>query len=172
MEATRKQLVENELNTAKILQDYTAKSRAQFEKYIREEVKEKIGEHLLQQGESAEIVMALLDVPARFVESMVRRLGQQKVGSANAWLRYDEQEGRNGYVILHHGKSVNRFAYELGGTKALAVIEIPTASQWELHTGLPLAERELILEFVGTQMVADQAPGYKYRIGNDSIVIY
>ena len=54
----------------------------------------------------------------------------------------------------------------------MVIITIPTASQWAAHTGLPLEEREAILEFIGLQVVADKAPGHRYRIDHDALVIY
>jgi len=110
-QAARNQWQENEQNAAQILQDYTDKYRAQFEKYLREAITEKIAEHMLKKGKSVEFVMALLSLPARLMQTTV-------------------------------------------------------------NTKLPLAERDLILEFMGMQTVADQAPGHRYRISHNSIVLY
>ncbi len=171
LQAARKQLADNEQNAAQILEEYTKQQRAGLEKHIHTEILEEMAEKLLKKGESVSTVTALLDMAERLVQSVVKHLGLRKVGSANAWLEYDD-EGRCGYVILHHGKTVYRFYYEFGGGETLAIISIPTASQWEAHTGLPLEEREAILEFIGLRVVADKAPGRGYRIDPDAIVIY
>ncbi len=171
LQAARQQLAENERDAVQILQDYTTKHRARLKENLRKEMAEEIAERLLEKGEPVHVVAALLELADWSLQSIAQCLGHRKVGSADAWLRYDES-GRSGYVILHHGRVVHRFSYEFAGGSALAVIDVPTAGYWEANTGLPLEEREEILAFVGAQVVADRAPGYHYRIGEDTIVIY
>lgn len=171
LQAARNQLADNEQNAAQMLKEYTKQQRAQLEKHLHTEILEEMAGKLLKKGESVSTVTALLDMAERLVQRVFKRLGLRPVGSANAWLEYDE-EGRSGYVILHHGKTVYRFSYEFGGGSTLAIIDIPAASHWEAYTGLPLADREAILEFIGLQVVADKAPGHRYRIDPDALVIY
>ncbi len=171
LQETRRQLTEMEQNKVQILQEYTTQLRAQLENYIRLEILEEMAEKLLKKGESLSVVGTLLGLAERVMQSVFRHSGLQQVGSANAWLEYEE-DGRSGSVIFHHGKTTNRFYYEFGGDTTLVIIDIPTAAQWETRTGLPLAERELILDFIGKKVVADKAPGYSYRVENSAIVIY
>ena len=171
LQGAREQLQETEQNAANILRDYTNQHRERMEKDLRDDLLKEIAGQLLQKGESVSAVADLLEIGEGLVRETARRQGRQKVGSLEAWLNYDES-GRSGYVIFNYGKISHRFAYEFGGGTALAIIDIPTPGQWEADTGLPLAEREAVLEFIGTQVVADKAPEYAYRIDDQSIVIY
>ncbi|MEO6037105.1 MAG: hypothetical protein ABIQ93_01750 [Saprospiraceae bacterium] len=164
-------LQETEENAAQILQDYTDQHRARLEMDLREDLLKALALQLLQKGEAVSTVADLLEIGEGLVREIAKRQGRRKVGSLEAWLNYEES-GRSGYVIFNYGKTSHRFSYEFGGGTALVVIDIPTASQWEAHTGLSLSDREAVLEFIGAQVAADKAPEYQYRIENQEIVIY
>ena len=86
-------------------------------------------------------------------------------------VRYDEK-GRYGYVIYsdQHG-SIN-FYYEFGGGHCVAILSLPTPVNWEKETGRPLEQREEILNFIGTKVVQDQAPGGTYSVSDQFLEIY
>ncbi len=171
LQSAREQLRETEENAPQLLQEFTDRHRARLEKEMADDVKRKLAEQLLYHRESVQTVAVLMDLPEKFVQELAKRQGRRKVGSADTWLEYDES-GRSGYVILNRDKIAVRFSYEFAGGNALAVIDVPTAGHWEAATQLPAAERDILLDFVGAQVVADRAPGYQYRVDMDTIVIF
>ncbi len=88
----------------------------------------------------------------------------------HARLEY-ETEGRGGTIIFRHGPDTIRFYWEFGGGNAIALIFVPTEDQWEAHTGLPLSERQPILDFVGARTVADKASGCRYELNGNCLEI-
>lgn len=83
-----------------------------------------------------------------------------------------KNEGRSGEVILEWGSGKCRFWYEFGGKGTIAFVNIPTAAHWQAQTGIPLAERERVLQFLGARICRDQAPGHPWEIQENAIVIY
>lgn len=80
-----------------------------------------------------------------------------------------QNEGRSGKVIFYREDVVLSFYYEFGGNHVLAYIMVPTIDQWEEQTGIPLAERMEVLEFIARRVIRDQAAGHAYRITQDAI---
>lgn len=167
----RRQLQETERNAPQILQDYTAAYSARLEKDLLKEVKKEVAVQLLSQGKTIPVVARVLNVEEDFVRDLAKRERPRMPMLPNSWLEY-EDDGRSGYVILHYGSIEHRFFYEFAGGTTLVTISIPVAAYWEKHTGLPLERREIILHFIGDQVVHDKAPGYLYRIEDQFIVIY
>jgi len=97
------------------------------------------------------------------------------------YLRYIEQvaprlsytqDGRGGKVIYTQDKIRFEMDWEFGGGNAIAIIFIPEEKFWEKETGTKLKERDSILDFIGKQVIKDQAGGDgKYRIDWNSLVI-
>ena len=81
-----------------------------------------------------------------------RRLSGKTGGPA---LRYSSN-GRSGYVHYESEETSFEMYYEFGGGNCVASINVPSAEDWEKATGLPLARREEVLDFIGRQVVKDQ----------------
>ncbi len=174
-------LREMELNKATIAAEFYDLHRAHIEKDLRQNIVTELTRRLLPASGSSSEVAELLEVPDGFVIAIARELGmtawegdsgaQQPSHQNYVWITYENQ-GRGGTVVFHLGKTVCRFWFEIAGAGALVIIETPKEAHWEAQTGLSLAQRPRVLDYIGQQFVTDQAPGYKFRIEPDSIVIY
>ncbi len=81
-------------------------------------------------------------------------------------------QGRGGDVIVKWGDKSLTLWWEFSGGDALAYINIPSAEHWESLTGIPLAERDQTLHFIGKTVVRDQASGRRFSVENTEITIY
>lgn len=163
--------------------EFYTKHCSRIEKDIREQVAKDLAIRLLRAGESTTEVAALLDMPDPWVDAVAQNdnltkwdlsgpsENRKKIGDSYAWVEFENQ-GRGGNVIFHLGKTILRFWYEFAGGQALVLIDAPTEEQWEAQTQLPLSLRMEVLQFIGRQAVAQHAPGHRYRIEFNSIVIY
>lgn len=179
--AARVALREMELNKEAIAAEFYDKHRAHIEKDLWQNIVTELTRRLLPASGSSSEVAELLEVPDGFVIGIAKELGmtawesdssgQQSLHENYVWVTYENQ-GRGGTIVFHLGKTVCRFWFEMAGAGALVLIEAPKEAHWEAQTGLPLAQRQRVLDYIGQQFVKDQAPGYKFRIEPDSIVIY
>ena len=81
------------------------------------------------------------------------------------------QNGRGGTLTYEREQVRINFDWEFGGGDCVAIIFVPTEAQWEKATGLSLAERLPVLEFVARQVIRDQAPHCRYEISDPWIEI-
>lgn len=83
-------------------------------------------------------------------------------------------EGRYGHVHYQSPEADFSLYYEFGGGNCVACISIPGAENWEKETGVPLAQRDAVLQFIGEHVVQDQTSsgtGY-FKIEGDWLNIY
>ncbi len=66
------------------------------------------------------------------------------------------QEGRGGDYGYESGDGHFSSWWEFGGGDTLAILSIPTAEFWEAQTGIPLAKRAEVLDFIGRETVRQQ----------------
>ena len=97
-------------------------------------------------------------------------------GSANAGaarVSYSS-DGRSGRVLYKSPEARFALYYEFGGGDCVACIDVPSPEKWESHTGLPLARRDEVLQFIGTQVVKDQTTGGRgyFKIEGNWLNIY
>lgn len=85
------------------------------------------------------------------IEEARMKLGFKQLGSAEARVRY-EQEGRSGTVIFQRNETVLRFWNRR--RRCPRARFCPDDETWETQTGLPIADRMPILDFVGRQILA------------------
>ncbi|MBT9458447.1 MAG: hypothetical protein IV097_17640 [Burkholderiaceae bacterium] len=89
---------------------------------------------------------------------------QQLVERFQRRLSYTEQ-GRAGTVHYHEGALRLTFPYEIsGGDDELLAISVPRVEQWELATGVSLARRDEILDFVAETARRQQCPSWQAEI--------
>jgi hypothetical protein len=93
---------------------------------------------------------------------------------ARKFARKLEYEGtyRAGTIIYTDGDHTIRFYHEMCGGSLHFSIDIPAADHWVAATGLPLSDREEIVNFVAAQVKRDQAPTWNYRITPNTIDFY
>jgi len=80
-----------------------------------------------------------------------------------------ENQGRSGRVVVEDGERRITFWHEMGGGGCKWFIDVPPPHDWETRTGVPLAERDELLQFVAENVQRQQCPGWRFRIGVDSI---
>ncbi|MBK9256687.1 MAG: hypothetical protein IPM42_14460 [Saprospiraceae bacterium] len=85
-----------------------------------------------------------------------------------------ENNGRSGYAIYWDGNKTTRFYTEVGGGDCIFYMVIPSAEEWESHTGYAYTEREGILSFIAEESLKKQAnlSGSYYKIEEKHIVFY
>ena len=81
-------------------------------------------------------------------------------------------KGKGGYVIYKDKQSTLQFYFEYGGGNCVAIIFVPTTSEWPETTKRPIEDRIMILTFVAEQAVKDQVPTGFYKISEDFIDLF
>lgn len=91
----------------------------------------------------------------------------------NARLSYST-EGRGGTVYYQSDVTKFEMWWEFGGGDAVAVIDVPSEKYWESQTGLPVEQREKVLDFIGQRAAKDQVSSGKgtYRVSGGFMSIY
>jgi hypothetical protein len=64
--------------------------------------------------------------------------------------------GRSGHVWYRSREAEFAMYFEFSGGDCIASINIPGLEEWQKHTGLPLSQRDEVLDFIGQQVVKDQ----------------
>ena len=81
--------------------------------------------------------------------------------------------GRGGTLYYVDSETRIEFWWEFGGGDCIAYINIPTAEQWEKHTGTPISERDDIVTFVAETVLRDQvSSGGYFKIGESDISLW
>lgn len=85
-----------------------------------------------------------------------------------------EYEGnfRSGYVVYIEGETRFKLVHEMGGGGCHCYIELPTAAQWEAHTGTAAGRRDEIVAWIAERVQREQAASWRYEIRADAIVFY
>ncbi|MCB0518870.1 MAG: hypothetical protein H6577_21105 [Lewinellaceae bacterium] len=69
------------------------------------------------------------------------------------------QGGRGGDFSYESGEGGFTSWWEFGGGDTLAILSVPVQEHWEAQTGIPLAKRAEVLEFIGRETVRQQTTG-------------
>lgn len=82
-------------------------------------------------------------------------------------------EGRSGQVMYEGPEGAFSMYWEFGTGQVIAIIDVPSAAHWEVHTQISLAKRMDILHEIGRQTVQAQTSGGRgsYEIQDSSILI-
>ena len=178
-----RQVVEAE--TEKIVETYFEERRAQLIAFTQNELLRQLALKHLEAGKKAEDIALWLDVPLDFVtkiEAMKFRfnnpltkktpLQKQAEALGNARLRY-HTEGRGGTVYYESDAGKFDMWWEFGGGDAIAIINIPSEKHWEAQTNMHIDKRAAVLNYIGDQVVQDQASGNGYfEVSGDFLTIY
>jgi len=94
-------------------------------------------------------------------------------GLKSARISYINQ-GRAGKVVFTQGMTSFEMYFEFSGGDTVATIDIPPTSDWVARTGISLAMRRSVLEFIGHSVVRDQTAGGRgrYHIHDHCISIH
>lgn len=99
-------------------------------------------------------------------------LREQAKALGNARIHYTS-EGRSGNLYFESDETTFNVWWEFGGGDALAIINIPSEKTWEALTKLPLDKRDAVLDYIGAQVIHDQASGRgTYEISDNFLTIY
>jgi hypothetical protein len=150
---------------------------------IRKEQIRDLVYHHLQRGKPVEEICDWLQVERKMVEDLIvlmdRKVDYKKEQFMkdriqlphNPRLVY-KSSGRAGTIIFQNDLSSFEVWWEFAGGKALVIIDIPSIEQWVGHTGLPLDQRDEILQFIAEQVIEDQtSSAHKYEISERWITI-
>ena len=79
--------------------------------------------------------------------------------------------GRSGQVIYIDKIGRLEFYFEFAGGNCLAIVTVPSTSEWHRATGRPADTRYEILTYIAEQIIIQKAPGHRYKIIEDAIEI-
>ena len=79
--------------------------------------------------------------------------------------------GRSGQVIYTDKIGRLEFYYEFAGGNCLAIVSVPSTSEWQRATGRPAETRDEILTYIAEQIIIQKAPGHRYKIVEGAIEI-
>jgi hypothetical protein len=65
-------------------------------------------------------------------------------------------DGRSGRVQYQSPRAKFTMYYEFGGGDCVATVDLPSPATWERQTGLPLDQRDAVIDWIGRQIVRDQ----------------
>lgn len=94
---------------------------------------------------------------------------REMIGRFTRRLEY-EGNYRSGYVTYVEGDLRIRMLHEMGGGGCRFYVELPGEAQWEKQTGVPLARRDEIVEWVAAALQREQAPSWRYEITANEII--
>ena len=72
--------------------------------------------------------------------------------------------GRGGTISYREGRNLASFDWEFGGGDALAILIGPKSEHWDLQNPWATGRQAEIYEFVGAEVIRQQAPGYSADI--------
>ncbi|MCC6842519.1 MAG: hypothetical protein WBP33_06710 [Saprospiraceae bacterium] len=166
----------------KMAEEYFEKTRTQLLEATRTELlRDLVRKHLLNK-ENAHEIAHWLNVSKEFIAE-IKKVIDRNFKSNNAImerifpdgkpkLRYVEM-GRGGTIYYESSHARFDMWWEFAGGKALVILDIPTPDQWTARTGLPLAQRKKVLNFIGEQIVLDKiSSGGSFIIGENVITFY
>lgn len=101
----------------------------------------------------------------------IRSIWPRLLGISTRKIRYSS-DGRSGHVHYESPETIFTLYYEFGGGDVVACIDIPSPQDWQKHTGLPVEQRDEVLNFIGGQVVQDQTRSGSFKIEGNWLNIY
>ena len=183
--AAREARVQAEAIGEKMAADYFEQRREQLMEFSRTELLRNLVRRHLEVGESAADIIHWLSVEPQFVQNIqdvLDRLEQFKLEKAKEmdWTTPEGKpklrittEGRGGTIYYDSETSHFNMWWEFAGGNALVIIDIPTEEHWTARTQLPFEQRDIVLRFIGEQVVESQTRGRgSFIIGTNVLTIY
>src|SRR6187551_382700 len=154
-----------------ISEAYIEKHRKEYLEQIRSEVFEHVVRTLVLHEVPSDKLKTWLELSPKMIADVWFYIGFEALDEDHVAHVAYEGQGRSGDVIFYRNDMTLHFPYELGGGDALSIVDVPTIENWEKETGLPLSDRDTILQFVAKRVIRDQAPKCKYLMNPDHILI-
>jgi len=79
---------------------------------------------------------------------------------------------RDGSIHYEDGSCSLRFCCEMGGGDVGLIVHVPDSAHWSKATGLPADQRHDVLDFVARCTQREQAPHWRYEIGEREILFF
>jgi hypothetical protein len=155
----------------KLSQEFITQHRKEYDGRLKNDTLMEVTQKLMQAGRSSTEIKLWLEVSDEMIAHAFRYLNFESLGDRMANVYYDNK-GRAGDVYFNWDGLILKFPYEFGGGNTLATIDVPSPDHWEAETSIPVAQRELVLEFIAKRVVRDQAPEHEYKITDNFIQIY
>ena len=171
--AARDEFNRIEREAHQISEAYIDKHRKAYLEQVRNEVLLDVTRKLILAEVPSDKLKEWLDLPAKVLADAWFYIGFEKLDELHVGHVAYDSKNRSGTVYFYRNDLTLRFPFEFAGRDSLAVIEIPSAENWEKETGLPVTDRMPILEFVATRVIRDQAQKCYYKITDTTIdIIY
>jgi hypothetical protein len=163
------QRIKNEAET--LSQEFINQHRKEYDQRVRRDTLMEVTEKLLAAGLPSAEVKRWLDISDEMVAHAHAYLKFEMLGDRMANVYYDNK-GRAGDVYFNWDGIVLKFPFEFGGGNTLAMIDVPDPEHWVAKTGIPVEQRNQVLEFIAMRVIRDQAPNHLYEITADYINIH
>lgn len=169
-----------ELEGEKMLAESFEKHRRKYEEAIRTSLLRDLTRLHIEGGKTTADIMKWLVVERKFVEqirAVVERV--DKFHSAdrpvpkpegNPSIRFVDK-GRSGVIYFESNVGSFDTWWEMG-YGALAIVAVPSLTEWELKTGIPREKRLDVLNFIGEEIVRRHTYNGSFIIGDQVITIY
>lgn len=185
LDAAREARAQAEANSEKMSADYFEQRKEQLMEFSRTELLRNLVRRHLEVGESAADIIHWLGVEPSFVQNIqdvLDRLEQLKLEKKKEmnWTTPDGKpklrittEGRGGTIYYDSETSHFNMWWEFAGGNALVIIDIPSEQHWTARTQLPIEHRDIVLRYIGEQVVESQTGGRgSFTIGDNVLTIY
>jgi hypothetical protein len=159
-----------EQNGEKIALDYFAGKRKTLLDQTREETIFALVVRHLKEGKDENEIMDWLEADKDVIKHCKIIVRKEKEIMDKPRIEYS-QSGRGGTVSYIAGDKKINFDWEFAGGNGVAIIFIPEEKYWVVQTGIPLSQRQAILEFVAKEVIDDKAPDCVYSISDNCIEI-
>lgn len=169
--AAKEEIKRIEGDAHKISEAYIEKHRKEYLQQMRNEVLENVVRKLILHEVPSDKLKTWLELSPKLLTDAWFYIGFEALDDQHiAHVGYNTQ-GRSGDVIFYRNDLTLHFPFEFAGKDTLAVINVPSPGNWEKESGLPLADRMPILEFVAKRVIRDQAQNCHYTILDTTIDI-
>jgi hypothetical protein len=159
-----------EENGEKIGLEYFASKRTELIEQTRKETLSALIVRHLKEGKNDGEIMDWLEADEDFIMHCKIIVQKEKEIMDKPHVEYS-QSGRGGTISYIAGDKRIYFDWEFAGGNGVALIFIPGEKYWLAQTGIPLSQRQSILEFVAKEVIEDKAPGCVYSISDNCIEI-
>ncbi|MES1225333.1 MAG: hypothetical protein ABUT20_58170 [Bacteroidota bacterium] len=159
-----------EQNGEKIALEYFASRHKTIIDQARKETLSALVVRHLKEGKEDEEIMNWLEVDEDFMNHCKIIVKKEKEITDRPHIEYS-QSGRGGTLSYVAGDKKIDFDWEFAGGNGVAIIFIPEEKYWLAHTGIPLSQRQSILEFIAKEIIDDKAPDCVYSITDNCIEI-
>lgn len=166
----------------KMAEEYFEITRTKLIEATRTELlRDLVRKHLLNK-ENAHEIAHWLDVSKEFIAEIKKVIDRNNKSNNTMMerifpdgkpkLRYVDM-GRGGTIYYESSHASFDMWWEFAGGNALVILDIPSPDQWIERTGLPLVQRNKVLNYIGEQIVLDKiSSGGSFIIGENVITFY